>query len=239
MDNLSELAAALDKHEITGDEPVGDENPVEETATQEENKIEEPTEAEKPTESEVQEPKPEIEEDETQPVVDEEGKKYIPEKRFKEIYAKSKQAERRQKELEEQLKFVLTQSRGQSTTQPAQYTQPDKADALEVELLFSQYPQFNPSDPDYNEELDRIAAGLYRSGEVRTKLEAAKQAQKLASKLQNQVTSIKQEARTIKKAVAESVTARGGQRVEPTKDVDKMSADELESHLKATGQWLQ
>ena len=236
MDNINELAAMLNEHEITDEKGqlTEGENSVEDSASQEENEIEATTEAEKPTDSELKEPKPEDEDDETQPVVDEEGKKYVPEKRFKEVYAKGKQAERKAKELEKRLKSVTSVP----PVAGAPYRTPDKADALEVELLFNQYPQFNPDSPDYMEELDRMAAGIYQGGGVTTKLDAAKQALQLAGKLQNQVSSIKAEAKTIKRAASESIVSKGGQRKEAAVDVDKMGADELEAHLRSTGQWL-
>lgn len=225
-DNLQKLEAALNR-EISEEE-----NPVEDSAPQEENQMDDSTEAEKPAEEEVKEPKPEPESDETQLVEDEEGKKYIPEKRFKEVYAKLKEKERREKELEKALSSKVAPSLQQNVPS-------DKADALEVELLFSKYPQFDPTHPDYDEDIDDLAADLYIAGKAKTKLEAAKIALEKVKVLSSKSTTIKDEARVIKKAMAESITTKGGSRTEVAPDIDKMSADELEVYMKAKGEWLE
>lgn len=233
-DNLQNLEAALNK-QITDDEGQLEQEEttsVEEPATQEEKQMDDSTQEVNPAEEEVQEPKPETESDETQLVEDEDGKKYIPEKRFKEIYAKAKENERKVRELE---KAIAAQIR-----QPAQEAVPQsKADALEVELLFSKYPQFDPTHADYDQDVDDLAADLYVAGKARTKIEAAKMALEKVKVLSSKSLSIKDEARTIKKMMAESVTSKGGVRTEPQPDVDKMSVAELETYMKAKGEWLE
>lgn len=230
-DNLQKLEAALNK-EITDDEGHLSEEQIsdEESAPQEENQMEDSTQAEKPAEEEVQEPKPETESDETPLVEDEEGKKYVPEKRFKEIYAKAKENERRAKELEKQL--------AEGSKKPLETMPQSKADALEVELLYAKYPQFDPTQTDYDQDVDELAADLYLAGKARTKLEAAKLALEKIKKLSSKSLPIKEEAKVIKKAMAESVTSKGGQRVEAEPNPDNMSPDEMESYMKAKGIWL-
>lgn len=233
-DNLQNLEAALNK-QITDDEGQLEQEETtffEEPATQEEKQVDYSTQEVNPADEEVQEPKPETESEETQLVEDEEGKKYIPEKRFKEIYAKAKENERKVRELE---KAIAAQIR-----QPAQEAVPQsKADALEVELLFSKYPQFDPTNPDYDQDVDDLAADLYVAGKARTKIEAAKMALEKVKVLSSKSLSIKDEARTIKKMMAESVTSKGGARTEAQPDLDKMSVTELETYMKAKGEWLE
>lgn len=233
-DNLQNLEAALNK-QITDDEGQLEQEETtffEEPATQEEKQVDDSTQEVNPADEEVQEPKPETESEETQLVEDEEGKKYIPEKRFKEIYAKAKENERKVRELE---KAIAAQIR-----QPAQEAVPQsKADALEVELLFSKYPQFDPTNPDYDQDVDDLAADLYVAGKARTKIEAAKMALEKVKVLSSKSLSIKDEARTIKKMMAESVTSKGGARTEAQPDLDKMSVTELETYMKAKGEWLE
>lgn len=233
-DNLQNLEAALNK-QITDDEGQLEQEETtffEEPATQEEKQVDDSTQEVNPADEEVQEPKPETESEETQLVEDEEGKKYIPEKRFKEIYAKAKENERKVRELE---KAIAAQIR-----QPAQEAVPQsKADALEVELLFSKYPQFDPTHADYDQDVDDLAADLYVAGKARTKIEAAKMALEKVKVLSSKSLSIKDEARTIKKMMAESVTSKGGARTEAQPDLDKMSVTELETYMKAKGEWLE
>lgn len=239
MEAIDELAAALNGREFEAeDQPQGEGTPTEKPAAQEQPIEEEPTSAEKPAKSEEPAPQAPSEEDETQPVVDEEGKHYVPESRFKKETARFREEERKRKALEEQLRsyqqpVYSPQVGNQNKPAPA-----DRTAALETELLYSQYPQFNPDSTDFNADLDETALSIYLSGRASTKVDAARQALKLAAKLQSQVTSIRDEAKTIKKSVTESgFVAKGGQRPEPTPDVDKMSADELEGLLRSSGNW--
>lgn len=230
MDNSQQLAEMFNEHEVTdsqGQIPEGDTST--DTSNQETTTIEESTKVEKPAESDVKVSQPLIEEDETQPVEDEEGRKYVPEKRFKEVYAKQKEAERKLKAYEEQLRAV-----GSQAPKPVTF---DRTAALETEILFNQYPQFNPSNENYDEDLDRVAASIYQSGAVTTKTEAARQAINLAKKLQSKTTSIKEETRTFKRAISEGNIVKPGQRVEGQIDPDTASVSDLEQMLRATGNW--
>lgn len=224
-DNLQNLKDALE-HEIPEEETS-----IEEPSTQEEKQVDNSTQEVNPAEEEVKEPKPATESEETQLVEDEEGKKYIPEKRFKEIYAKAKENERRAKELEK----VVAQQTKQTFAPP---TESSKTDELEVELLFSKYPQFDPSHESYDSDIDELAADIYLAGKAKTKSEAARMALDKVKVLSSKSLPIKEEARNIKKMMAESVTGKGGSRAEVAPDTDKMTPDELESYLKSTGNWL-
>ena len=233
MDNSQQLAAMFDKHEVT--DPQGqvteDATSTEIPASQETTEIEEPTKAEKPAESDVKVSQPLIDEDETQPVEDEEGRKYVPEKRFKEVYAKQKDAERKLKAYEEQLRATM------APQAPTPQPNLDRTAALETEMLFNNYPQFNPSDPNYDEDLDRVAASIYMSGSATTKTEAARKALELAQKLQSKTTSMKEETKTFKKSVSEGNIAKSGQRAEPGLDPDTAKVEDIEKYLRSSGNW--
>jgi hypothetical protein len=232
MDNSQQLAAMFNEHEVTDSEgQVKEDDTSTEISTQEKTEIEEPTKAEKPAESEVKESQPITNEDEMQPVEDEEGRKYVPEKRFKEVYAKQKEAERKAQAFEAQLRALSSQATNQ---QPVSQ---DRTAALEVEMLFNQYPQFNPSNENYDEDLDKVAASLYQSGRVTTKTEAARQALGLAKKLQSKTSFMKEETKTFKRSVSEGNIVKPGQRVESQVDPDSASVDDLEKLMRSTGNW--
>jgi hypothetical protein len=232
MDSSQQFAAMFDEHQVTDSEgQVKEDDTSTEVSSQEPTEVEEPTKAEKPAESDVKESQPLPEEDETQPVEDEEGRKYVPEKRFKEVYAKQKEAERKAQAYEAQLRALSSQA---PTPQPAAR---DRIDALETESLFNQYPQFNPSNPEYDEDLDRVAASIYVAGSAATKTEAARQAINLAKKLQSKTTSMKEETKTFKRSVSEGNIVKPGQRVEAQVNPDTASLEDLEREMRATGNW--
>lgn len=227
MDNFQDLAALMNGREITDDSgQIKGEEPTEETAPQEDEEVTTP-------EPEVEEEAPQAEpEAEDVDVEDESGKKYVPEDRFKKVYGQAKAAEREKKALEEQLR-QLQASKSQS---PAKI---DKTAMIETELLFTQMPQFNPSSEDYSPELDKVAGSIYATakGSI-TKLEAARQAIDIAKRLQSKVTSIKTEAKILKRTASEgNLATKIGQRTEPEKSVDKMDLEEMEQYMKANKAW--
>lgn len=225
--NLQDMIAAMDGHQVTDDtgQVQEEDTSVENTATQESTTVEEEQTPEKPKETEAEE---------SDSVEDDEGKKYVPEKRFKEVYAQRRDAERRAKELEEQLAKASSQ-------EPRTPVKVDRAEMLENELLFTKYPQFDPNNSDYDQDLDDYAGDVYRASMVGgrniTKLEAARKALDKMKKLSSKEASIREEARTIKKSMVESVTSKGGQRVESQSDPDNMSLDDMESYMKSHGAW--
>ena len=138
MSTQDEVAAAMNR-QITDDQGqiVADDTAQEESATQEQTTVEEGATAEKSAETKESTPV-ETKESENEPEMvetasDETGKRYVPESRFKEVYAKWKAAQRESKTPE-----VI------QPIAPVQARPVDKTDALEVELLRSTLPQFNP-----------------------------------------------------------------------------------------------
>jgi hypothetical protein len=165
---------------------------------------------------------------------DEAGKRYVPEKRFDKVYGKLKQTER-------ELQALKSQSAQPRVGLPSaqQPNNPiDKTSALETELLFSTMPQFNPESDEYSEELDSLGAELYKANPGITKVEAARRALLTAKKLAGKVAEVKQEARTVKSLQSDQgITNRVISREAGAVDPGKMSLDELEAHLRKTGQW--
>lgn len=98
--NSSLLAAALNGHSITDQEgQIAEDTAEENTAALESNAEEETATAEKATEDKSTSTQEIDESDETNLAVDDSGKRYIPEKRFKKTYAELKQKERENEAL--------------------------------------------------------------------------------------------------------------------------------------------
>src|SRR6185312_6191690 len=177
-DPLKQVADALNDHQVTDADGLlsnSDDTDVENSTTQETNTLDDPASSEKSVETEA--PAPKAEEDETEPnfAEDEKGRKYVPEKRFKEVYAK-------QKELERQLEAAkATQSSGVGQQnvlpqQPRPTQGVDKTTALELDLLKITLPQFNSESGDYDPELDKLGAQIYNANPGITMLEAGRRA---------------------------------------------------------------
>jgi hypothetical protein len=240
-DPMNDLAAAFDNHQVTDDngEIVAEETAQEETAPQEQTPAEEPATAEKsaddtksPKTEEASENEPEM----VETAADETGKRYVPEARFKEVYAKWKEAERKSKE------------RGEPNREPMPVRQPpqpiNKTDAIEVELLRTTLPQFNPESPEYSKDIDELGFSIYEGSKdtkgnyTITRLEAARKALNMAKKITSKVAEIKLEARTVKaqqsdQGITNRVLNREGAKLDP----NKMSLEEKEEWLKANNQW--
>lgn len=242
MSTLDDLAAAMDNHQVTDDDGqiAGDETPQEEPAPQEQTTVEEDATAEKSADSEESTPV-ESEESENEPELvetasDETGKRYVPESRFKEVYAKWKAAER-----------------GKAQTPAPEVYKPqaptpagpiNKQDALEVELLRSTLPQFNPESPDYSRDIDELGFSLYEGSKdakgnyTMTRIEAGKKALAMAKKITSKVADVKLEAKTVKaqqsdQGITNRVLNREGEKLDP----EKMTLEEKEEWLKANGYW--
>lgn len=232
----SDLAAALNGHQVTDDEGQikgESETPAEESAPSEETTVEETAPAEKPAESPDKPTQGEEDDSKIELAADETGKRYVPEARFDKVYGKLKQAERELSSLKEKAQAEAPKPQ-ETLNQP----QADRSALLETELLRSTLPQFNPDSSEYSAELDELGAEIFRANPGITKLEAARRAITTAKKLASKVNEIKQEARTVKalqsdQGLAGRVTSRAA--VEP--DPDKMSVDELEGYLKEKGIW--
>jgi hypothetical protein len=234
--------AALNR-QITDEEGeiVGEETPQEETATQEQTTVEEDATAEKSAETEesipIDDKETENEPEMVETASDETGKRYVPESRFKEVYAKWKKAERKAKE------------RG-VTPPPMPVVEPkeakpiDKTDALETELLRSTLPQFNPESPDYSREIDELGYSLYEGSRdpkgnyTMTRLDAGRKALQMAKKITSKLADLKLEARTVKAQQSDQgITNRVLNRDETKVDPMKMSLEEKEEWLRANGHW--
>ena len=236
---LDELTAALDNHQITDDQgQIADEQNIPETPEPpKEIPVEEGATAEKPAETEESLPS-ETKATENEPELvetasDDTGKRYVPESRFKEIYAKWKAAERDKAE-----KPIL------QPQAPVQQQPLDKADALEIEFLRSTLPQFNPESPDYSREIDELGFSLYegskdRSGNYQmTRIDAGRKALAMANKITSKVAEIKSEARTVKAQQSDQgITNRVLNREGTKLDLNKMTLEEKEEWLKANGYW--
>jgi hypothetical protein len=238
-DMAQQLAAALNGHEVTNDEGNVDEREtsIEESAPQEQTPVEESATAESADETDVEVPKAETEESETDLAQDESGKRYVPEKRFKEIYGKAKATERELQALRAQLaqgNSVLQQAVGKPNSKNLA-PKVDKADLLELKMTL---PQFNPGSADYSEDLDTLGFQILRANPGMTPLQAGYQALEMAKKIASKVTGVKEEARTVKalqsdQGITNRVTSRQASQVNP----DNMSAKELEAYMKQNGMW--
>lgn len=232
---FSQMAAALDDHEVTDDEgKVADETAVEDTATQETNTEEETASAEKPAESTNEEPKTEEVESETQLAEDESGKRYVPEGRFKKVYGELKAKERELDSLKKQAPAL------QPIQQPTQPQTPDKSSQLETELLYATLPQFNPDSDQYNQDLDDLAVNVYLANPGITKLEAARKAITKAKALTKDQIKIISEARSVKSQQSDQgITSRVSNRPSEKDQIPGPDAtlEEMEAYLKKTGEW--
>jgi len=238
MPTLDDLAAALDNHQVTDDQgEIAEETTSgEPTATQEQTTVEDTaipekgaeTEASTPVEDKGTENEPEM----VELAADETGKRYVPENRFKEVYGKMKDYERKLKHAP-------------ASKPPSVIPAPlEKTDALEIELLRSTLPQFNPESPDYNRDIDELGFSIYEGSKTNkgqytmTRLEAGRKALSMAKKITSKVAEVKSEARTVKaqqsdQGITNRVLTREGTKPDPM----KMTLEEKEAWLKANGEW--
>ena len=239
MAPIDDLAASLNDHQVTDEEGnIAEDTAQEDSAPQEQTPVEEDATAEKSADKETP-PKEEpiSENDKDQPdlvetAADETGKRYVPESRFKEVYAKWKEAERKQTE-----KPVAQR--------PSQALKPaDKADALEIEFLKGTVPQFNPESKEYNPEIDQMGFEIWKASSdakgnpTITRLEAARKALSRAKKITSEVAEVKSEARTVKAQQSDQgITNRVLNREGTKPDPDKMTLEEKEEWLKSNGNW--
>lgn len=237
-DPFKQVADALNDHQVTDDEGalMPETTDIESTTTQEENTVEDTASSEKSAETEATAPKAEAEETEPNFAEDEAGRRYVPEKRFKEVYAK-------QKELERELAKAKSQPAAATPNVSAQAPLPsqgvDKSTALELELLKTTLPQFNPDSADYDPELDRLGAQIYNANPGITMVEAGRRALATAKALTRKQAQVVAEARAVKSQQSDQGTAgrvRSKGEAE-TPDPNKMSLDEMEEWLKSNGQW--
>jgi hypothetical protein len=237
MAPIDDVAAALN-HQITDDEGkiIAEETASEETAPQEQTPVEETATAEKsedeaipPKEKATSENEPEM----VPTAEDETGKRYVPEARFKEVYAKMKDLERR-----------TAMSKVEEPVRTSGLKPSDKADALEIELLRTTLPQFNPESNDYSREVDELGYAIYmgskdaKGNPTMTRIEAGRKALNMTKKITSKVVEIKSEARSVKaqqsdQGITNRVLNRDSNKIDP----DKMTLEEKEEWLKAQGDW--
>ena len=240
MSNLDELAAAMDR-QITDDQgqAIADDTASEESAPQEQTTVEEDATAEKSVDTNDSTPV-ETKESENEPEMvelasDETGKRYVPESRFKEVYARMKAAERGQSEKTPEVIKPYA---------PIQAKPIDKTDALESELLRSTMPQFNADSDQYDRDLDELGFQIWEASKdatgnhTITQLEAGRKAINMAKKITSKVADVKLEAKSVKvsqsdQGITNRVLNREGQQLDP----DKMTLAEKEEWLKASGSW--
>jgi len=233
QDNLAALNRQItdDEGKLTEEQTSG-----EETAPPEEAPVEEAATAEKSADEETppkEEPKSENEPEMVETAADETGKRYVPESRFKEVYAKWKEAERKAKD-----------SGTQVPPEPIKSTPINKTDALEIELLRSTLPQFNPESDEYNREVDELGFSLYEGSKdtkgqyTMTRLDAGRKAVAMAKNITSKLVSAKTEARTVKALQSDQgITSRVLNREPAKADPEKMTLEEKEAWLKETGNW--
>lgn len=238
---LEELAAALNGHEVTNDEgQIEDQTSGEDQADleQKEPEVNETTTSEKTEESTETETHSADDDSEPNAVEDEKGKRYIPEKRFEKVYGEKKALERRLKDLE--AKALLNQPMAIKPNSVSPEVKPiDKTDLLEIELLKGKLPQFDPESDQYSEELDNLGAEILAANPNLTRFDAAKKAISYAKRFAGDVAKVQAEARLIKTSQSDQgITSRVINRQESSNAPgDNASADEIEKWLKANGAW--
>ena len=240
---LEDLAAAFNDRQITDDEgnisqeeTYDSESATEEQETAEDDSAQEET----PDASTEEDTQSESEDDDESLAEDESGKKYIPKSRFDKIYARMKEAERRAEAIRNQ--EALDQAK-QSQIQPRQTKQTKQASdptviALEVEMLKSKYPQFDPNSESYSPELDQMGTTIYQANQGITRLEAARRAVEMAKNLSRSTVESRQVARKVKSLQSDQgMTSRVNSRTETKLNPDEMSIEQLEAELKKSGEW--
>jgi len=239
-DNMTALAAAFDDHQITDDggQILEDETSTQDSAFEEENAVDDSTEAEKPTEPEYSETNAEDDGEDDEHVVDDAGKAYVPKKAFDKNYAKRKEAERLLAERDRELEMLRGQEKPVARPVPIS----DRGEALENELLFTKMPEFDPYAKEYNPTLDESAAFIYNSYRdtkgkpTITKLQAAREAKRIASELTKQATSGRAEVRQVKMQT-EGSFSQAARKVDTTPKAEDMDLDYMEKYLKEQGAW--
>jgi len=240
MSTQDDLVAALNNHQVTDTEGQVAEETAGESTTQIETPVEDDATAEKSVETEATTPvaaegteNPREEPEMVETASDETGKRYVPEDRFKKVYGKWKDAERK-----------LQQAPATMPTQPVKQQPLERTDALEIELLRSTLPQFNPENPEYSQEIDELGYSLYESSKdakgkyTMTRIDAGRKALSMAKKITAKVAEIKSEARIVKtqqsdQGITNRVLNREGQQVDPM----TLPLEEKEAWLKAHGEW--
>jgi len=244
-DTMSQLAAALNGHFVTdenGEPNAETDTAIETTAPEEQTTVTEPeTEAPVVEDSELPKATEETKTDE-EVAEDEAGQRYVPEKRFSKVYGKMKESERKATQALQELESIKSKiAQGQQFLEPKTQSKVkpvDKTDLLEIELLKTTLPQFDPNSSEYSQELDSLGATILAANPGITRTEAARRAVATAKSLGARVTEANQEARIVKSQQSDQgITNRVVSRVKTNVDPNNMTLEQMEAHLKATGQW--
>lgn len=221
MSTIDDLAAALNNHQVTDEDgQVSSASAPEQVDSLESESV--------PTEEVQEEPK--LQEQEPEEAEDDQGRKYIPAKRFEKVYGQKKA-------LERELASLRQQVQKEPEKVPEQAL--DRTQALEMELLFDKYPEFNPNDDKYSPELDALAGKFVQANPSLSALQAAREAKEFAKRIGSKQAGIQQESIMVKRAVSDNGIAGRPQKVstQPEIDIATASADDLERYLKQTGNW--
>jgi len=241
-DPMKKVADALNDHQITDDDGLlnkADDTAEEKSTTPETNTVDDTASSEKSAEAESTAPKAEEEVTEPNFAEDEAGRRYVPEKRFKEVYAKQKETER----LLAAEKANRSQGVSQQTVLPQQPQVAnqgvDRNTAVELDLLKLALPQFNPDSTEYDPELDKLGAQIYSANPGITMTEAGRRALATAKALTSKQAQVVAEARAVKSQQSDQgITSRvRSNGAAETPDPDKMSLEQMEDYLKSNGQW--
>jgi hypothetical protein len=244
MATIDELMAAMNDHQVTDEdgqalEDTNESTPaVEEPQVEEEISEDEPAGEVNPADDSTDAPQAEEEEVEIEHAEDESGKRMIPEKRFKQIYAEKKAVERELESLRSKI----------GTPQPDTFQKQrqaiygaglDKADIIETEMLFDRHPEFDPASTKYSPILDEMGAEILKANPGISKLEAARRAKTRVELIAKQTNAVRTEARIVKQQVADSGMASRASRsdVQTAPNLDNMSDKEIEAYLRETGAW--
>jgi len=167
---------------------------------------------------------------------DDSGKRYVPEKRFKDVYGKMKTYER---EIEDLRKSSSGDNARERVFNPSHTENVDKADRLEVELLMDKYPQFNPENTEsYSKVLDVTGAEILAANPGMTRLEAAREAVSRGKELSQATRNVKGQAKAIKVSQSDrGVSTSTLRRAEKAVNPDEMSLEEKEQYLRDNNLW--
>lgn len=239
--NLAQLAEAFDGHQITDEDGARNEGetdtPVAEPAGDEQT-TESPVVEEQPAQKENADPvKEEAKDDEHEVAEDDSGNKYIPQKRFDKVYGKLKSAERERDEMKAKLQQgeQILQEHGQSAQQQPKV---NSVEAVEIELLRMQMPEFDPTSDQYSKTLDSLGAQIFKANKGITRLEAARRAKSMAADLALKSVEAKQESRVYKQQNSDQgITNRVVNRVQTQKKPEEMTESEMEAWMKSNGLW--
>lgn len=230
MDHMDELAATLNGHQVTDDEGnIAESETADGLASTEQTTNDETATAESAEVEDVEQTNSSTSESQTDLAEDELGKRYVPESRFKEVYAKMKQLERERIAQPSPIQTTSVQHTPQAL---------DKTEMLEIEILKGKMPQFDPGSSEYSPEIDELGGYILKANPGMSRIEAARRAVEHVKKLSLKEAVIKSEARSVKslqsdQGISARVVSRGETRIDP----EKMTLEEMESYLKMNGSW--